>query len=45
MQALRGVGVASIFFATWPFVMAIVLTRPFVKDEIESWRNPANNPI
>lgn len=36
-QALRGIGIASIFFATWPFVMAIVLTRPFVRREVESW--------
>ena len=44
-QALRGIGIASIFFATWPFVMAIVLTRPFVKAEVDSWRRPANNPL
>ena len=37
-QAIRGLAVASILFATWPFVMAIVLTRPFVRQEIESWR-------
>lgn len=44
-QALRGIGVASLFFATWPFVMAIVLTRPFVKDDIDSWRRRADNPV
>ncbi|MEY3141651.1 MAG: hypothetical protein RLY21_144 [Planctomycetota bacterium] len=36
--ALRSLGVATLFFVSWPFVMAIVLTRPFVKEEIEEWR-------
>lgn len=36
--AMRSLGVATLFFVTWPFVMGIVLTRPFVKDEVEGWR-------
>lgn len=36
--ATRTLGVATLFFVTWPFVMAIVLTRPFVKEDIDEWR-------
>lgn len=36
--AVRSLGVATLFFVTWPFVMAIVLTRPFVREEIGAWR-------
>lgn len=37
-QLIRSLAVASLFFATWPFVMAIVLTRRHVREEVESWR-------
>jgi hypothetical protein len=44
-QAIRTVAIFSLFFATWPFVMAIVLTRPHVKEEVESWRSGGATPV
>ncbi|MFZ9880261.1 MAG: hypothetical protein ACO3QC_02530 [Phycisphaerales bacterium] len=37
-QAVRGLVMASFAFASWPFAMAFVLSRKFVKDDIEAWR-------
>jgi hypothetical protein len=40
-DGIRNISIVSIATATWPFVMAIVLTRRHVRAEIESWKNPA----
>jgi hypothetical protein len=32
--------IVSIATATWPFVMAIVLTRRHVREEVASWKQP-----
>jgi len=37
-QAVRGLVMASLAFASWPFAMAFVLSQKFVKDDIEAWR-------
>lgn len=38
---LRNLAIASIAFSIWPFVMAIVLTRPHVKADVEAWSRPS----
>ena len=40
-DGIRNISIVSIATATWPFVMAIVLTRRHVRAEIESWKSPA----
>jgi hypothetical protein len=42
-DGIRNMAFVSIATATWPFVMAIVLTRRHVREEIESWK-PAQEP-
>jgi hypothetical protein len=36
-DGIRNIAIFSVAFATWPFVMAIVLTRPKVKEDIARW--------
>ena len=40
-KALWGIAGASAAFAVWPFVMAIVLSRPNVRADVERWRSAA----
>lgn len=37
-KALWGILGASLAFSVWPFVMAIVMTRPNVRADIEAWK-------
>ncbi len=39
-QAMWGVGIASVAFSVWPFVMAIVLTGRKGREDIASWSLP-----
>lgn len=36
-DGVRNLALVSLGFAVWPFVMAIVLTRPQVKSDVASW--------
>ncbi|MFM7260932.1 MAG: hypothetical protein ACKO3W_10055, partial [bacterium] len=40
-DGIRNIAIVSVATATWPFVMAIVLTRRHVRAEIASWKVPA----
>ena len=39
-DGIRNMAIVSIATATWPFVMAIVLTRRHVREEVASWKQP-----
>jgi len=39
-DGIRNISIVSVATATWPFVMAIVLTRRHVRAEIASWKVP-----
>jgi len=39
-DGIRNIAIVSVATATWPFVMAIVLTRRHVRAEIASWKAP-----
>jgi hypothetical protein len=41
-QAMWGVGIASVGFSVWPFVMAIVLTGRKGREDIAAWSAPPN---
>lgn len=41
-DGLRNMVIVSVATATWPFVMAIVLTRRHVRAEVASWRSPTD---
>lgn len=37
-KSVRSIAIAALAFSLWPFTMAIVLTRPHVRNDLEAWR-------